>query len=479
MDSVAKQLPKLQKAAHAYWGCKAKIRPAPPLPDGVWDALDTPGSHYTVGFGRAPFTPSPREVEEKTYWLAGYGTNRPAKSVHSDICASAVYIDDNTGRGALLLISLDCVGLLRDDVLVIRGRLAGFCERTGCRAVNVFSTHCHAGPDTMGIYGKFPLSGRDKAFMEGLYWAACAAAEQAYQGRKDGKLYAGSVEAEGIQKDIRYPEVFCKTLTRLRFAPEDGSKETWVLNFAAHPEVMDQRNRAISADYVHFLRHKIESERDAKVIYFNGAIGGMITPVEINRDDFMESCQWAGERIAEAAMGIADERELTPLVNTIRQEFYIELANVLFMLGGLIGLLPRERYATGEGPLGVSVLAEMNYIEIGDVHILTVPGELFPELQLGGYLSEEEASMGGPEGNPLPLRELAKDENLIVFGLGNDELGYILPPNDYMLHPEKPFVEEPRDRHGRKHYEETNSAGPMTAVRVAGAFERILGIMGR
>ena len=475
MDSLAKQLPKLQKTASAYWRGKAKWKPAPPLPDGVWDAATEPGSHYTVGFGRAPFTPD--DVQEKTYWLAGYGSNRPAESVHSDICASAVYIDDNTGRGALLLVSLDCVGLLRDDVLVIRKRLAGFCKRTGCRAVNAFSTHCHAGPDTMGLWGRLPLSGRDKAFMEGLTWAACIAAEQAYARRRDGKLYAGSIEAEGIQKDIRYPEVFCKTLTRLRFAPADGSQETWVLNFAAHPEVMDQRNRAISADYVHFLRNKVESEQNASVIYFNGAIGGMITPIEINKDDFMESVQWAGEEIAAAAMRIENERELAPLVNMIRQEFYIDLANVLFMLGGLIGLMPRERYATGEGPLGISVLTEMNYIEIGDIHILTVPGELFPELQLGRYLSEEEASVGGF--NPLPLREMANDKNLIIFGLGNDELGYILPPNDYMLHPEKPFIEEPRDRHGRKHYEETNSAGPMTAVRVAEAFERILKIIGR
>jgi len=483
MDSLANQLPRLQKLAASHFRRQAKREPPPALPDGVWDAQSEPGGHYTVGFGRAPFTPSAMDVEQKTYWLAGYGTNRPAESVHSDICASAVYIDDNTGRGALLLVSLDCVGLLRDDVLVIRRRLAGFCERTGCRAVNVFSTHCHAGPDTMGIYGTFPLSGRDAAFMEGLTWAACIAAEQAYHRRRDGKLYAGSTEADGIQKDIRYPEVFCKTLTRLRFVPGDGSKETWVLNFAAHPEVMDQRNRAISADYVHFLREKIESEHNAKVIYFNGAIGGMITPIEINPEDFMESVRWAGEEIAKAAMGIANERELQPLVNMIRQDFYIDLANVLFMLGGLVGLLPRERYATGEGPLGLSILTEMNYIEIGPgsagdgVHILTVPGELFPELQIGGYLSEEEASVGGF--NPLPLREMAKDPGLIVFGLGNDELGYIVPPNDYMLHPEKPFVEEPIDRHGRKHYEETNSAGPMTAVRVAEAFKRILAIIGR
>ena len=480
LDFLAKQLPKLQKPVAACFKGMAKLKPPPPLPDGIWDAQREPGPHFTVGFGRAAFTPN--DVNEKTYWLAGYGSNRPAQSVHSDLYASAVYIDDNTGRGALLLLSLDCVGLLREDVLVIRRRLEGFCRRTGCRAVNVCATHCHAGPDTMGLWGRFPASGRDKAFMESLSWAACAAAEKAYKNRGDGKLYAGSAEADGIQKDICEPEVFCKTLTRLRFVPEDGSRETWLLNFAAHPEVMDQRNRAVGADYVHFLRQKLEGERNARVIYFNGAIGGMITPIESDPADFMASCQWAGEQIAEAAMGIGEERALVPLVNTIRQEFYAELANGMFCLAGLVGLMPGERIASGKGPLGLSVKTELNYIEIGGcdaVHILMVPGELFPELQIGGYLSEEEAAAGGPERNPLPLREIAGDPDLIVFGLGNDELGYIVPPNDYLLHPERPFAAQPCDQHGRKHYEETNSVGPAMAAGVAEAFERILKIIRR
>jgi len=345
--------------------------------------------------------------------------------------------------------------------------------------MHFFATHSHAGADTMGIWGKLPKSGRDPAFMESIYKAACSAAVQAYRRRKDGRLYAGSVEAEGIQKDIRYPEVFCKTMTRLRFAPNDGSRETWLLNYAAHPEVMDQRNRAISADYVHFLRRKIEREHNARVIYFNGAIGGMITPIEIEKEDFMKSCQWAGEEIAAYALAITDERELVPLINTIRQEFYVEVANVLFAMAGLMKMMPRDHYATGEGPLGISLKTEMNYIEIGDAHILLVPGELFPELQLGGYLEEGDAAAGGPEMNPAPLRELAKDDDLILFCLGCDELGYILPPGDYLLHAEKPFVEEAYDASGRKHYEETNSTGPNTAARVAQAFEKILKIIGR
>ncbi|MCL2512589.1 MAG: hypothetical protein FWF08_01705 [Oscillospiraceae bacterium] len=476
-DFLMGQLPRMANIASGHWGRKAKMKPLPPLPDGVWDGGGEPGPHFTVGFGRVPFTP--KDVGTKTYYLAGYGTNRPAQSVHADICASAAYLDDNSGKGALLLVSLDCVGLMNPDVGLIRKKLEGFCGRTGCRAVNIMSTHSHAAPDTMGMYGKLPKTGRDKAFMDSLYSAVCRAAWQAYNTRKDGRLYAGDIEADGIQKDIRYPEVFCRTLTRIRFVPDGGGTQTWIVNFAAHPEVMDQRNRAISADYVHFMRKKIESIVNAKVIYFNGAIGGMITPIEIDKDDFMKSVTWAGEKIAECALKIDNERELKPLINTIRQEFYVDLANIMFFMGGLLNLIPRPRYATGSGPLNISLKTEMNYMEIGDVHILTIPGELFPELQIGGYLQEGDASIGGPELSPKPLRELANDEKLIVFCLGCDELGYIVPPNDYLLHDEQPFIEHAYDAAGRKHYEETNSAGPQTAARIAETFEKILKIIGR
>ena len=60
-------------------------------------------------------------------------------------------------------------------------------------------------------------------------------------------------------------------------------------------------------------------------------------------------------------------------------------------------------------------------------------------------------------------------ETLLIAGLCNDELGYIVPPGDFVLHDEVPYLESADD-----HYEETNSTSRKTAARIAAAAERVL-----
>ena len=49
-----------------------------------------------------------------------------------------------------------------------------------------------------------------------------------------------------------------------------------------------------------------------------------------------------------------------------------------------------------------------------------------------------------------------------IIGLGNDEVGYLVPPYDYILDERSPYISEaPGD-----HYEETNSIGPSTVPAV-------------
>ena len=59
------------------------------------------------------------------------------------------------------------------------------------------------------------------------------------------------------------------------------------------------------------------------------------------------------------------------------------------------------------------------------------------------------------------------DKEILIFGLANDELGYVLPPNDFWLNEKSPYVDNGRDKHNRRHYEETNSMGPKTAEIIA------------
>ncbi|MEI6579785.1 MAG: hypothetical protein WCN92_10040, partial [Eubacteriales bacterium] len=119
---------------------------------------------------------------------------------------------------------------------------------------------------------------------------------------------------------------------------------------------------------------------------------------------------------------------------------------------------------------------EMTYIKIGRQQILMLPGEMFSQTVYGGYNSAEKSETGkGLEINPPPLVDVADDKDLLVFGVSNDMTGYVLPPNDFILHPTQPFVESTRDRFNENHYHETNSMGLQTQQVIADEFAKIMG----
>ena len=111
-----------------------------------------------------------------------------------------------------------------------------------------------------------------------------------------------------------------------------------------------------------------------------------------------------------------------------------------------------------------------------------IPGELFPELVSGEYLDEngKRPPVNPTAENPVPLAQIAAEygaENLLILGLANDEIGYIIPPNDFIVHPETPYLTNAGDIDGENHYEETNSVGIDAAQCIADAFRAVLDAM--
>jgi hypothetical protein len=91
---------------------------------------------------------------------------------------------------------------------------------------------------------------------------------------------------------------------------------------------------------------------------------------------------------------------------------------------------------------------------------------VFPELVQGTGKAED----------PRGLAQIARDhgmEDMLILGLANDEIGYIVPPSDFVLDGELPYVREAEG----DHYEETNSLGPTTASCIAQAFEDCLAML--
>ena len=471
----------LRMAFGAVGKLRLKTSLSPAIPQTApQDWQSKPGKLWRVGFGKATLLPP--DFSEKTYYVAGYSENNPATGCLDAPHVHALWLDDCTGRGAILLVSADTVGLLNADVLDIRAYLADFARTTGCRGIHVMSTHDHASIDTMGNWGPLPRSGRDKQYMRFFREQVKKAAIDAYRDRRDGSLYFGETEADGLQEDARTPIVYSKTLTRLRFVPKDGTREAWLVHFSAHAESLQGCNSRVSADWPGYMRDAIRKKADAEVFCCTGAIGGMITmrveDEQAIRDaggDFAESTRRIGESVAGVALSVHKEKKLAPCVNQLRQTFYLEADNTMLLTAKFARIVRADSCFRPGTSLGMALRTEMTYLEIGSLHFLLLPGELFPELAYGGYLSAEESSSGcGGEVNPEPLTEIAQDKVLRIVGLANDEIGYILPPNDFLLHPDTPYFEPTRDRHGRRHYEETNSLGPRTAETLAAVFRTMM-----
>ncbi len=457
---------------------RGKFPDASPLPEGKFDKLDkAPAKHLTAGFGKAAIIPP--DLLNKKYYVAGYNINNPATGILDVPHVHALWLDDNSGRGAVVFVSLDAVGILNKDINDVKASMAGFLKEAGCRSINILCTHNHAGIDTMGLWGPLPLTGRNPKFMEIVFNGINTAVRKAYEDRRKADVYLGRIPVEGMQNDHRTPVVYSKTLTRFRIVPTDGSREIYFINFAAHSESLGGGNSLVSADFPAYMREKILEETGAETVYCVGAIGGMISMDRIG-DDIVESTKAIGRKVAEFTLAIEKEEKIKPEINFMRQEFYAEVDNHVLMLATKIGILKADRYHKKSASHGYVLKSEMTYFEIGGVKMLLLPCEIFPELVFGGYLSSEESAEGkGPEINPTPLTEIAGEEELLIFGLANDELGYVLPPNDFLLDANMPYLEKAKDRLGRNHYEETNSLGPKTAPTIADAFARIMKVVSK
>ena len=174
-------------------------------------------------------------------------------------------------------------------------------------------------------------------------------------------------------------------------------------------------------------------------------------------------------------MAITEEKKLEPIINFASKDFVVEVDNTVLALACLVGLLDGKRYPDRSSEKNWILKTEVSYYEIGTKKLLLLPCELFPELAFGGALDSDASATGkGAEVNPPLLCDITGDKEILIFGLANDEIGYVLPPNDFILNEKSPYLENGRDKFDRRHYEETNSVGPKTAAAIAAAVSDLM-----
>lgn len=426
---------------------------------------------WHVGFGCAEFVPDDYAPEtdsfKNTYYIAGYNNGLAVTGMLDPQCVRAAYISD--GDTAIVVAAVDCVGISVQSIENIRARIAPTVEKYGIADVHIAATHTHAGIDTLGLWGPVGVDGKDDAFMEKLYDAAVAAIEQACAAAKPGKLYYGSAYSGEIQHDSRLPNVYDKRIHRLRFEPEDGSNGLQIVSYDAHAESLRSENTLVSADYPCYMGRRIKEKTGDDFIFFAGAVGGLImtrvlTDTSGREYPKTENVVKTGEYLADALLKNAAERELEPCIEHVARDIALNIDNSLFIAMAFAGVLDATPVAGG-GKYSLALETRVSLMRLGGesgLSVVMVPGELFPELAHGG---EYTTAINPDAENPTPMKDVIQGD-FIVWGLCDDEVGYIVPPRDYLLNETAPYIERAYDQFERRHYEETNCVGPETAAAI-------------
>lgn len=448
-------------------------------------AAPTPEEVLKVGFGRVDITPDVSDPSHPV-WLAGFSQHRAATAVHDPLQVNSIVIDD--GHARLGIAVLDAIGFFYDDVIAVR---------LACQAdlrldyLIICSTHNHSTPDLMGLWGPNPLrSGIDPAYRERVIRSAAQSLKEAVGSLQNARMSLHEIKTppDGLVADTRKPQVFDSDLRVMLFRKPSGQEVLGsIVGWGNHPETPWSKNTEITADFPGVLREALENgitQSNRMVlpglggthVFVNGAVGGLMTthPSTVVKDPFSgvefktpshEKTRALGQQLARrildrVALSADDSTNRAPLRIHART-LHLPVDNSGFLLATLLGVLDRGHSKW------MHMKSEVAIVRVGEATLACVPGEIYPEIVNGGV---ERAPGGDFDVEPVEVpsvREFMPGKLKFVFGLANDEMGYIIPRSEW--DEKAPYI------YGAKGapYGEVNSVGPRTAPLLHSALKAL------
>ena len=427
-----------------------------------------------VGFGETDITPDVKG--EKPVWLAGYGPGRRATGVHDPLMARCLVLGD--GKEKIALVSVDLIGLQYPNLKEIRKGLADF------KYVLVSSTHNHEGPDVVGIWGRgFFSRGVDDDYVASVVSRVVELVKKTAENLSPATAAYGTASDETLVGDSRKPVAKDGVLRVIKFTKAGGQETAGLLvQWNCHPEAMGSKNTLVTADFPYATVAKLKEQHKCPILYMSGAVGGLMAPPDgliknnegkvLEEGDF-EYCRLYGEAVADLATKATAAVEpigLTPFTVSAKP-IAVPVTNPMYRLARVARILRREgRIWEGDfQKLGemvsdetidkpTAVETEVAYLRLGEVHVASIPGELYPELIYGTFQEPAEPNADFPDAPLEPTVEsILPGKKWLLFGLANDEIGYIIPRRQWDSSP--PFA------YGRNssQYGEINSCSPEVA----------------
>lgn len=408
--------------------------PPPPLPFKV-GAAETPAS----------FLPFPGFS-----CLAGYNTfcERRATEEKDPLTVGAVAITGAEDATFILIKTTNIgyfaaykVGNGPNGIYDVRQRIARELERRHGTVVVpadhivVTADHSHHAPDTIGIWG-----GESPLYMAILAEASVQAGVQAYENRRDARLYAASIQGPPTAGSYSGPPTDDPDREfRVLFAEaRDGARIATLMNYAPHATVLGSNNTRATGDWTAWAAQEAPLQSLNPGPLPDGGIGiglvGALGAMDWNKsgDNDEKEAEARSRLRTMLAAAHAARSEVAGDEVAVRSIFIREpltqpilLANFApkLQLPGINSSLSIERaetppWTTGGAVIGTYAAA----IRLGDVFISTFPGEPFPQLHYAlrdcdtRPSGAEDADCGGITGARVNF----------LFGGANDFLGYML-----------------------------------------------------
>ena len=340
-------------------------------------------------------------------YIAGYMTMMAPKikDIHDDLHVRALVVSD--GIHKIALVSVECIGLLADFINKVKERLIAYDFLH--KNIFIFSTHTHAGPDTMGLWGPIlGKSGINKKYSLFLINSIVDAVLEAERKLIEVDLYYNESRLEKLIENYRDATDINGDLRLLKFKSKDklvGS--LWI--YSAQPEITTRENVSISADYPGIVCKKIEEEFGGISLFGMGLCGAQ-SPIYCEQG--FEKMQLFANEVYSKIKGIfpnSEKVELAP-IEIRHRNIKIKLENPDFLLLFNIGIFNRELQQN-------EALSTISKIRIGNLNIIHIPGEPFPKL-FSKIISDN------------------TDKKLIFISNSNDSIGYFIPLEQYSLKPQ-------------------------------------------
>ncbi len=435
-------------------------------------------------------------------YLAGFGNNRIATGKHDDLWARALVLE--AGGKRVAIVALDLLGYYENAGYYGVDQARKLIDPSlGIDEILVASTHNHEGPDTVGLWGATPLSdGKFPLYLEFVDRQIAKAITEAARALQPVRMKVGvttpaqssALRDMQTRTDGRPPRFFDEEMRVMQFVTEKEGKANVVatlINWNTHPESMEDENTILTSDFPGAVRDSIEKRYGGTAIYISGDLGAVEivgdngrstrTTFDGNNFPFQKGDKAAtftfarteaiGREVAKAVVEAVEHAEWndSPEMDVRKAELRVPLDNLGYQYLMSKGIL--TKMSSTDGPSGPEMASTVYVIRLGNVQIITVPGELFPEVFYGVEKNRRRDCAKADTGRPAepPVRDAMQAKYRFIFGLCPDELGYLVPGYDFrppVFDAEKGPQETPdacAQNGVPPHYHETNSASSRLA----------------